>query len=162
MPTTRRDEPTRRDDPDTPLHAVPPDPPPPDAAAPRTRTPQALGTDDPGQRRLGEPKPGEPSAAEDPNNPVNQNADPEVRRVRDLEGKLAEKMARLVEKNDRGAYKTGLDTLVARYLENHGRWRSVTHRTSEGAIVADTLVGCECAICDDARAALKLDVDPKE
>lgn len=153
---------TRKIDDDKPVEVVRPDPPPPDAAGAHTRTPQALGTDDPGQRRLGEPKPGEPSAAEDPNNPINQNADPAVRRVRDLEGKLAERMTRLVEKNDKGAYKTGLDTLVARYLENHGRWQSVTHRTSEGAIVADTLVGCACPICDDARAALKLDIPPKE
>lgn len=140
----------------------PPDPPPPDAAGAHTRTPQALGTEDRGQRRLGEPRPDEPPAAEDPNNPVNQNADPAVRRVRDLEGKLAERMTKLVERNDEGEYKTGLDTLVARYLENHGRWQSVTHRTSAGAIVADTLIGCACPICDDARAALKLDTPPKD
>src|SRR4249920_2113961 len=131
---------TPRKDKDGALDVAPPDPPAPDAAGAHTRTPQALGTEDPGERRLGEPKPGEPSAAEDPNNPINQNADPAVRKVRDLEGKLAEKHARLVEKNDKGEYKTGLATLVARYLESHGRYETVTHRDHAGARLSTTLV----------------------
>lgn len=144
-------------DPDE-VDVVPPDPPPPDAASPRTRSPQATGTEDPGQRRLGEPRPNEPPAAHDPLNPINQNADPEVRKVRDLEGKLSDKFSTLVEKNDKGEYKGGLQTLVARYLESHGRWETVTHRDHQGARLSNTLVGCACPICDDARAALKLDV----
>lgn len=147
--------------PDT-VDVVPPDPPPPDAAGAHTRTPQALGTEDPGQRRLGEPKPGEPSAAEDPNNPINQNADPEVRKVRRLEGVLSERLGNLLERDEKGHYKSGMNTLVARYLESHGTWEHVTHRDVGGARVADVHVGCACAICDDARAALKLDTYPKE
>lgn len=141
------------------LHVKPPDPPPPDAAGPATRTPQALGKEDPGQRRLGEPKPGEPSAALDPNNPINQNADPAVRKVREMEEKLGEKHAALVETNDKGEYKSGLQTLVARYLESHGRHAAATpHRDANGNVLSAELVGDACAICADARAALHLDV----
>lgn len=143
---------------DRPDHVPLPDPPAPDAAGAHTRTPQALGTEDPGQRRLGEPKPNEPSAAEDPNNPINQNADPEVAKARRIEGRLAERFNRFVERDKKGEYKPGLETIVARYLENHGRWQTETHRDHAGARQQDVLVGCACPICADARAALKLEV----
>jgi len=52
---------------------------------------------------------------------------------------------------------TGADALVARYLEQHGRWGEEVHRHHAGATVVRVLAYCGCPICTDARAHLKLE-----
>lgn len=62
---------------------------------------------------------------------------------------------------------TGATALLARYLEQHGRWETHTARIKTsadgvadgGAITVETrvLVWCACPICADARAYLKLE-----
>lgn len=46
--------------------------------------------------------------------------------------------------------------LVARYLEQHGQWETSVHNTHLGLRQVRVLRYCECPICTDARAALKL------
>jgi hypothetical protein len=68
-----------------------------------------------------------------------------------------ERLDKLLATDKDGAHKTGLDVLVARYAEQHGSWRTHTHRNSEATWELREMVWCGCPICADARVALKLE-----
>lgn len=140
--------------PEQPEGYAPKDPPAPDEAADFRRSPTAMGTEDPTARRLGEPRPDEPPAAADPNNP---NRVIDAVKAVPIADKDDKKLARLAGTDSDGHPKKTAEALVARYAESHGRWQTVTARTHTGAGNARAFVWCDCAICQDARAHLKME-----